>query len=145
MGLVPPHVELAEARDIPAIQALLADTESPFDVEEELHRGYARLWVVRESDVAVAFLLAWQTADEMQLLDVVVALSRRRRGIARALLDALLAFSNEARARHIVLEVRKSNAPAVALYESFAFEVTGERASYYSDGEAALLMTRKVA
>lgn len=138
------RVELAQERDIPAIEELSAHAESQFDVRAELLRSYARLWVVREQGRAVAFLLVWQTADELQLLDVVVGSEHRRRGLGRALLETLAAFAREVSATQILLEVRKSNAPALALYRSFGFEVSGERPSYYSDGEAALLMTRKV-
>jgi ribosomal protein S18 acetylase RimI-like enzyme len=40
----------------------------------------------------------------------------------------------------VLLEVRKSNEPAILLYRSLDFEVAGERANYYANGEAALEM-----
>jgi ribosomal-protein-alanine N-acetyltransferase len=39
------------------------------------------------------------------------------------------------------LEVRESNLAAIALYQSLGFVQVGRRASYYADGEAALLFS----
>ncbi len=137
------RIALATESDVPAITALLAYTESPFDVEAELLRRYARLWVAA-TDAPVGFLPAWEVADELQLHDVVVAPSHRRQGIGRALMTALCAFAAERGARFVLLEVRKSNAAAIALYREFDFEVTGERSNYYANGEAALEMRREL-
>jgi ribosomal-protein-alanine N-acetyltransferase len=63
---------------------------------------------------------------------------RRRRGHARALVNATLAAFPGARRVH--LEVRPSNAAARALYEAMGFSTTGLRRRYYGD-EDALLMT----
>ncbi len=43
----------------------------------------------------------------------------------------------------IFLEVRVSNAPAIALYKGFGFEELGLRKNYYSDGEDAVTMVRR--
>ena len=46
----------------------------------------------------------------------------------------------------VVLEVRPSNYPAIALYESFNFRVAGRRRGYYYDtGEDALVMESRLA
>ena len=63
---------------------------------------------------------------------------RRRRGYASALLEAALGAFPEARRVH--LEVRPTNAPAIALYRRLGFVVTGRRRRYYGE-EDALLMT----
>ena len=43
-------------------------------------------------------------------------------------------------ARQSLLEVRVSNAPAIALYEKFGYERYGVRKNYYADGEDAFVM-----
>jgi ribosomal-protein-alanine N-acetyltransferase len=53
----------------------------------------------------------------------------RRRGLASRLLAAVLARTGAVRA---TLEVRRSNAAAIALYESLGFRVTAVRQAYYS-------------
>lgn len=132
----------AEARDVEAIQRLMVHTDTPFDVETELTRSYARLWVARPEPEAaiVGLFLAWEVADEVHLIDLVVEQAERRRGVGRALLGSLIARARSEVARVVLLEVRKGNLPAIALYRSFDFQTVGEREKYYADGEDALLM-----
>lgn len=76
--------------------------------------------------------------DELHVTTIAVHPARRRRGYGRALLGAPLTAFPDVRAVH--LEVRPSNGPALALYDSLGFVVTGHRRRYYGD-EDALLMT----
>ena len=75
------------------------------------------------------------------VMNVAVDPAHLRRGIARTLLDALL--DEVGRDARLTLEVRASNAPAIALYERFGFRDAGVRPRYYQDnGEDALIMWR---
>ncbi len=114
------------------------DTASLADA---LERTWSRVWVTLEDQAIVSALITWFVADEVHVLNISTAPSRQRRGYARALFEVLLVDAPSANARIVVLEVRKGNAPAIALYESFGFQVTGVRRSYYRDGEDALDMT----
>lgn len=81
--------------------------------------------------------------DEGYISNVAVAPAYRRRGIASALLDALLRRAEEKELAFVSLEVRAGNAPAIALYERFGFAEVGRRRGYYSaPKEDALLMTK---
>lgn len=75
------------------------------------------------------------------VMNVAVDPDQRRRGIASALIGALLERTgNDAQ---LTLEVRRSNAGALALYESFGFRAAGVRRRYYADnGEDATIMWR---
>jgi ribosomal-protein-alanine N-acetyltransferase len=65
----------------------------------------------------------------------------RRKGIARALLQHML--DELSSAYSAALEVRRSNASAIALYESFGFKCVGQRKNFYSlPTEDALLYTK---
>jgi ribosomal-protein-alanine N-acetyltransferase len=76
------------------------------------------------------------------IMNVAVDPDRRRRGIATALLEALLGAVGE-RDSQVTLEVRRSNAGALALYERFGFRSAGVRRRYYADdGEDAVIMWR---
>lgn len=67
----------------------------------------------------------------------------RRMGIARALVQYLIDDAMKNRAEFITLEVRQSNAAAIALYAGFGFESVGVRKNFYTaPKEDALLMTR---
>jgi ribosomal-protein-alanine N-acetyltransferase len=129
-----------DADELASLAALIAQGSTTLDVEAELRRSFAKLWVARQSGKIRGFLLAWDVADEVHLLDLVVDAEHRRQGIARALMSVLLEHVRSRRAGSILLEVRKSNDAARKLYESTGFTVAGERARYYADGEDAVLM-----
>jgi ribosomal-protein-alanine N-acetyltransferase len=76
------------------------------------------------------------------VMDVATDPDRLRRGIASALLDALLERIGDPHAQ-LTLEVRRSNAGAQALYERYGFRSAGVRPRYYQDnGEDAVIMWR---
>lgn len=101
----------------------------------------ARCWVGREDGRIVGYICLWEVADELHVTNVAVHPHARRRGVARALIDSVFARGRAAGSRMILLEVRPSNAEAIALYESFGFHVVGRRRGYYYDtGEDALVM-----
>ena len=79
--------------------------------------------------------------DEGNLDNIAVAPEARRRGVADALLGALTGFGRE-HLSVLMLEVRASNAPAIALYEKHGFVAVGRRKNYYdAPKEDAILMT----
>jgi len=106
----------------------------------ELLRPWARLWVAREDGVVVAFVIAWHVADELHVLNVATREDRRRRGIARHLMEHVVAHARAVRVKHALLEVRRSNVAAIALYRAFGFFAMGVRTRYYPDDEDAIEM-----
>ena len=64
------------------------------------------------------FAVVWLVHDELHVLNVAVAPEARRHGVARAILDRVEAQGREQGARVAMLEVRRGNAPAIALYRS---------------------------
>ena len=80
--------------------------------------------------------------DEGYISNVAVAPAYRRRGVADALIAELTRRARTLNLAFLTLEVRESNAPAVALYAGHGFRVVGRRRSYYEKPrEDALLMT----
>lgn len=82
-----------------------------------------------------------RAADEAELLSLAVAPEVRGRGLGRRLAEDGLARVREAGARACYLEVRPTNAPALALYRSLGFREIGRRRRYYGDGSDALVMS----
>jgi ribosomal-protein-alanine N-acetyltransferase len=76
------------------------------------------------------------------VMNVAVDPAQRRRGTATALLEELFKRGDKPGEQY-TLEVRLSNAPAIALYEKFGFVSAGVRPGYYHDNkEDALIMWR---
>jgi len=131
----------ATLADAPALASIAAECGLVVDFPAELARSYARLTAARLDGVLVGFLLAWRAADELHLTDLGVTASARRRGVARALVSDLCRDGAQTGSRVILLEVRESNAPALALYRALAFQELDRRARYYADtGEDAVVM-----
>ena len=109
-------------------------------LREELDKG---IFLVAERDgQAVGYVGCQTVLDEGYITNVAVSPDCRRHGIARALRAEL---TDEARAQalaFVTLEVRASNVPAIALYESAGFVRVGVRKNFYTvPTEDAVLMT----
>jgi ribosomal-protein-alanine N-acetyltransferase len=137
-----PSIEPACPDDGPALAALAEAVRVPGwsrdSLAASLAEPAARAFVAR-AGAAVGMALGRAAADEIEILLVAVAPDARRRGIGRALVEALLA---DAALRRAHLEVRAGNAAAIALYERAGFVAAGRRKRYYADGEDALRMIR---
>jgi [ribosomal protein S18]-alanine N-acetyltransferase len=131
----------ATANDVDALTEIAGECGLVVDFPAELARSYALLFVARLSSAPCGFLLAWRAADELHLTDLGVTAAARRRGVARALVMELLRAGATLGSRVVLLEVRESNAPALALYAGFGFHELERRARYYADtGEDAVVM-----
>ena len=109
-------------------------------LREELGGG---IFLVAEQDGEVQGYVGCQTVlDEGYITNVAVSPDFRRRGIARALIAELTAKAEENKLAFVTLEVRESNAPAIALYTGAGFAPVGKRKNFYSNPtENAVLMT----
>jgi ribosomal-protein-alanine N-acetyltransferase len=127
--------------DLPLLLQIARECGLHVDFEAELLRSYALLRVARSAAGVHGFVLAWRAADELHLTDLGVAAAFRRRGLARLLVNDLRAAAEQSGARVILLEVRESNAAALALYVGAGFVELDRRARYYADtGEDAVVM-----
>ena len=96
-----------------------------------------------DSGAVQGFAVVWLVHDELHVLNVAVAPEARRQGVARAILDRVEAQGREQGARVAMLEVRRGNQPAIALYRSLGYREVGVRPRYYAeDGEDALVMDK---
>ena len=91
----------------------------------------------------VGYLVISRYVDAWHVMNVAVAPSHRRRGIATMLLERLFEATRDDQRRGYTLEVRVSNAGAIRLYERLGFQARGTRRGYYTDNrEDALIMWR---
>lgn len=88
----------------------------------------------------------YQSFEEGNISNVAVSPDCRRHGIADALLTALIRQGKENGIETFSLEVRLSNAPAIALYRKHGFEMAGIRKGFYEAPreDAGIMLLRVV-
>jgi [ribosomal protein S18]-alanine N-acetyltransferase len=130
-----PHVIAIERRSFPTPWSL-----AMFVLE--LSKASGICLAALDGDELVAYCVCSRYDTVWHLMNVAVDPDRRREGIAAALLTRLFADADKPGEQY-TLEVRPSNAGAIALYERFGFQRAGLRKGYYHDNkEDALIMWR---
>lgn len=106
-----------------------------------LHEGEAVGFVCEQDGKVLAYGGMLIASFEGQITNIAVHPDARRQGFGNAILSSLI---DEARALHlesVFLEVRVSNAGAIALYEKAGFATLGTRKNFYrAPAEDALVM-----
>jgi ribosomal-protein-alanine N-acetyltransferase len=103
------------------------------------------LAAVTTNGVIVGYCSVWSIVDHLQINSVAVCLKYRGRGVGLALLKTVVGLGAQLGAANILLEVRRSNAAARALYRRLAFRETGQRDAYYSQPvEDAVILSRSL-
>lgn len=151
-------VRLATSADIPSIMSLEQDASTASHWSqaryEEIFGAQAaarcsddaitsRFGLVIEDDPGIqGFLVARQIDSELEIENMVVSSSSRRRGLGTRLLEKLLALARMRGAKAVFLEVRELNLAACSLYEKCDFKKAGIRPAYYRDPEEAAILYR---
>jgi ribosomal-protein-alanine N-acetyltransferase len=78
------------------------------------------------------------------VVSIAVLPQGRRKGVAKALMKAAMEGMHFYKAKLCYLEVRVTNDPGVTLYKKLGFDVSRTLQGYYSDGEDAYVMTKKL-
>lgn len=115
---------------------------SAMNFSDSMSAGYG-CWMMFDGAEPVGYAVLMMVIDEAHILNISVVSARQGQGFGRRLLDHLGCVARQAGARQLFLEVRPSNAPALALYSRAGFETIGRRKGYYpaADGrEDALVM-----
>jgi ribosomal-protein-alanine N-acetyltransferase len=134
------------------VDAILAIQSGSPEASQWSRDAYARAasgelggWVAEADNRVAGFVVVRSAADEAEILNLAVEPESRRQGVARALLKATLDASRAGGARRVFLEVRESNAGAIAFYRSNGFRPDGRRPRYYQDPpEDALVLIREL-
>ena len=95
-----------------------------------LRAGYPGLAMERDG-LLIGYGVLSIAADEAHVLNVCIDPLAQSRGLGRQLLRALVRLAGDRGAQRVFLEVRPSNAPALALYHSEGFNEIGRRPRYY--------------
>ena len=106
---------------------------------------YARNYVVRTAaEELVAYANVHLIEEELLINNIAVAQPYRSRGLGHRLMSRILEDGRAGGCRRALLEVRPTNEVALALYGQFGFRRLGVRRRYYSDGEDALVLGRRL-
>jgi ribosomal-protein-alanine N-acetyltransferase len=109
----------------------------------ELAKPYSHILVLSDDEtdsVIAGYAVFWTLGDESQLLNIAVDLEYRGRGVAQWLMQVMKREALKMGLKRIFLEVRKSNAAAISLYQKQGFVITQTRKNFYSNGEDAYVM-----
>lgn len=100
--------------------------------------------VLEQNKTIIGFIVLWIIMDECHLANIALDPDYRGRGLGKLMMQQVIAIARQNQCVKVMLEVRKSNTTAIALYQKFLFEKVGVRKNYYHDGfmnsEDALLM-----
>lgn len=141
-----PHVVDITLADLPGLMRLERRCFDYHWNEEQyrlgLEKGAFRIFGIVEHGNPIAYLAFSQVVDEVEILNLAVHPTCRRKGFGKALMHALLAHCRRSGIRHGFLDVKRSNVPAIALYTKFGFTQYGERKCYYPDTKEDALLFR---
>lgn len=136
-----------KAVHVPQVAALeklcFSDPWSENSIASELKNGLA-LWLVAvNDDTVVGYIGSQTTTGGTDVMNIAVHPDWRRRGIAESLIDRLILELRNWGSNSLMLEVRASNGPAIALYEKMGFSHVGRRPNYYRNPKEDALILRK--
>lgn len=110
---------------------------------ETVEKDNFRYFVAEESGEILGYCGFLFVLDEAEIPNVCVKASARCRGIGKQMMTVLIEEAKKLGMAMLYLEVRESNAPARALYQSLGFEENGIRKNFYEHPvEHAVLMSK---
>ena len=122
----------------------------------DLHQRFPETFIVAEEDgrivgyimcrieVGLASFGLGGLIRKGHVVSIAVLPQGRRKGVAQALMTAAMEGMRHYKAKLCYLEVRVTNEPGVALYKKLGFEASRSIHGYYSDGEDAYVMSKKL-
>ncbi len=143
-------IRTMQPEDVKAIAELervcFSDPWSENSIASELENRLSCWLVAEEQGRVVGYVGSQSVLDGADMMNLAVAPEFRRQGIGEALVNALVAHLQQKGIIALLLEVRASNAPAIALYQSLGFIQVGCRPRYYRNPrEDALIMRKELA
>ena len=133
--------------DVPKIAELEAicfsDPWSEKSIASEIDNRLS-YWLVAEEDGIIAGYVGSQSVlDSADMMNIAVSPDFRRKGIGQLLVEQLISALQKRKIHFLLLEVRVSNAPAIALYNKLGFRQVGRRPKYYHNPREDALILRK--
>ncbi len=112
-------------------------------IEREFKLPYSVRFVLESDGKVIGYCVIWLIKGEAFIMSIAIDKNLRGRGLGRYFMEKIIDDLRN-RAQTFLLDVRKSNLPAIRLYRSLGFSIVKERKKFYSDGENALLMELRI-
>ena len=137
------HIKEATLCDVAEIlrieQACFSTPWTEQGIRESIENENTHLYLALVDGKTAGYMGVQIFSGEGYVTNVATLPAYRRQGVAKALIERVLRNEMD----FLTLEVRESNAPAIALYESLGFARVGVRPHFYRNpDENALLMTK---
>jgi ribosomal-protein-alanine N-acetyltransferase len=123
----------------------------------DLHQRFPETFIVAEEDGKITGYIMCRIEVGLSnfgfgglvrkghVVSIAVLPQARRKGVAQGVINGALEGMEYYKAKQGFLEVRVTNDAAITLYKKLGFEITRTINGYYSDGEDAYVMTKKLA
>jgi len=122
----------------------------------DLHQRFPETFIVAEENGVIAGYIMCRIevglsnygfgglVKKGHVVSIAVLPQHRRKGIAQAVINRALEGMQYYKAKQCFLEVRVTNDIAISLYKKLGFDVTRTLSGYYSDGEDAYVMAKRL-
>lgn len=130
--------DLDQVTAIEAYSNRPAWTKAAFSAE--LSKKHSNFWVLTDDEtdnIVHAFVVFSFPSEQAHVQTLAVSKTSRRKGYAALLMRAVINYILRKGGESVVLEVRKSNAAAIALYQQLGFVIIHTTKKFYPDGEDA--------
>lgn len=114
---------------------------SVYNIKDILDRGYECIYIYEENNTILGFIHIEKHFEVIDLINIAVSESSRRKGIASKLIQYVLDTIDH---ENFLLEVNSNNDSAIELYRKFNFKEINIRKKYYDDGDAIVMERRKL-
>lgn len=123
-------MQLQDAEAVATLQSELDFSSWNSSQWREALDHYPCAWIIEYTSSIVGYVIYQTRVPQIELLNIGIAPDRQGQGLAMALILSTIKLLPE-NAESIFLEVRRSNIPAIGLYEKAGFIKAGERRDYY--------------
>ena len=137
-------MEQAHVSQVAQLEKLcFSDPWSEKSVASELTNPLSCWLVALEGNRVAGYVGSQTVLDESDMMNIAVHPECRRQGVARRLIEELIAQLTLRGSHCLTLEVRASNVPAITLYCKLGFSEIGRRKNYYRNPREDALILRK--
>lgn len=125
-------------------QQIFPDAWSYHEIRSTVKQTHTFCAAAKEGDTLLGYYLCYYVLDECEIARIAVTEQARGRGVGQRLLEHMESVCGEKQLTKLLLDVRKSNRPAISFYTKNGFTVDGERKFYYGgdNPEDAVLMSK---